>query len=116
MINAEQQLAALLVNLPGRHDAGFWRDFKAAAGIPRIREAMSSAVRDAERGDFGPLAGLVLDTFDREARLEDIVKALAGPLGGTGKARDWITQVITAADRLTRSGSQEFLEALARKW
>ncbi|MEU8774277.1 hypothetical protein [Streptomyces sp. NPDC048606] len=112
----EQRLASLLNDLPGRHDAHFWRAFKAGAGMEHIRERMALAVRSAERGDFLPLAGLVLETFDHEDRSEELAGVLSKQLGGDARAGSWIADVVAAARGVTRADRRNPLEALARKW
>jgi hypothetical protein len=112
----EHQFAALLNDLPGHSDAGFWRGLKEAAGIYRIRSTMSSAVQEAQDGDFGPLAALVLNVFNREDQLKDITAILATHLGTTTRARAWVTDAIAAADRINRTLVEDPLGALAEKW
>ncbi|WP_331747604.1 hypothetical protein OG520_39690 (plasmid) [Streptomyces sp. NBC_00984] len=116
MTDDEQQLAALLNDLPGHDDARFWRGLKEATGIYRIRSTMSSAVQEAQDGDFEPLAEFVLDVFNRDARLKDITTALATHLGSTLRARAWITDAIAAADRVSRTHAGDPLDELTRKW
>ncbi|MFG2841119.1 hypothetical protein ACGFYE_39785 [Streptomyces zaomyceticus] len=116
MIDDEQQLAALLNDLPGYDDARFWRGLKEAAGIYRIRSTMSSAVQEAQEGDFEPLAEFVLEVFNRDTRLKDITAALATHLGSTLRARAWITDAIAAADRVKRKRDGDPLDELADKW
>ncbi|MEW1654709.1 hypothetical protein [Streptomyces sp. NPDC093707] len=116
MTNDEQQLAALLNALPGRDEADFWRGVKAAAGLSRIRATMSAAVREAEEGVFGSLAGLVLDAFGQDARHKALTDVLAGHLGGTLQARSWIADAVTAAGRIKRASTADPLETLAKKW
>ncbi|MFD3676847.1 hypothetical protein [Streptomyces sp. NPDC058613] len=116
MTDDEQQLAALLNDLPGHEDAQFWRGLKEAAGIYRIRSTMSSAVQEAQDGDFEPLAEFVLDVFNRDSRLKDITTALATHLGSTLRARAWITDAIAAADRVNRTNVEDPLDALTNKW
>ncbi|MFI0977775.1 hypothetical protein ACH4SP_12275 [Streptomyces sp. NPDC021093] len=115
-MDAEQQLAALLNDLPGHHEARFWRDLKDAAGLYRIRSTMASAVQEAQNGDFDPLAAFVLDVFNREDQLKDITKVLATHLGTTVRARAWISDAIAAADRFSRAHAVNPLEDLAEKW
>ncbi|MET9886089.1 hypothetical protein ABZZ20_23715 [Streptomyces sp. NPDC006430] len=116
MTDDEQQLAALLNDLPGHDDAPFWRGLKEAAGIHRIRSTMSSAVESAQDGDFEALAEFVLDVFNRDTRLKDITAALATHLGSTLRARAWIADAIAAADRVNRSHVEDPLDELAEKW
>ncbi|WP_326680936.1 hypothetical protein [Streptomyces sp. NBC_01237] len=116
MTDDEQQLAALLDDLPGHEGARFWRGLKEAAGIYRIRSTMSSAVREAQDGDFGPLAAFVLDVFNRDAQLKDITTALATHLGSTLRARAWITDAIATADRVNRTHTGDPLDGLNGKW
>ncbi|MET7534520.1 hypothetical protein ACFWB1_27100 [Streptomyces goshikiensis] len=116
MTDDEQQLAALLNDLPGHDDARFWRGLKEAAGIYRIRSTMTSAVQEAHDGDFEPLAELVLEIFNRDTRLKDITAALATHLGSTLRARSWITDAIAAADRVNRTHVEDPLDSLADKW
>ncbi|WP_030299504.1 hypothetical protein [Streptomyces katrae] len=116
MIDDEQQLAALLDALPGRYEARFWRDLKEAAGMYRIRSTMSSAVRDAEDGDFEPLAELVLEACGNDARHEAVTAVLAGHLGGTLQARGWVVDALAIAGRITRANADAPLESLAEKW
>ncbi|MFD6183768.1 hypothetical protein [Streptomyces goshikiensis] len=116
MTDDEQQLAALFNDLPGRDDARFWRGLKESAGVYRIRSTMASAVQDAQDGDFEPLAELVLEIFNREARLKDITAALATHLGSTLRARAWITNAIAVADRVNRAYVEDPLDALTEKW
>lgn len=116
MNDDEQQLAALLNDLPGHDDARFWRGLKEAAGLYRIRSTMSSAVQEAQDGDFEPLAEFVLDVFNRDTQLKDITAALATHLGSTLRARAWITDAIAAADRVSRTHSGDALDGLTRKW
>ncbi|MEU9418375.1 hypothetical protein [Streptomyces sp. NPDC048272] len=116
MTDDEQQLAALLNDLPGHEDARFWRGLKEAAGIYRIRSTMSSAVQEAQDGNFEPLAEFVLDVFNRDSRLKDITTALATHLGSTPRARAWITDAIAAADRVNRTHVEDPLDALTDKW
>ncbi|MFD3719877.1 hypothetical protein [Streptomyces sp. NPDC058674] len=116
MTDDEQQLAALLNDLPGHEDARFWRGLKEAAGIYRIRSTMASAVQEAQDGDFEPLAEFVLDVFNRDARLKDITAALATHLGSTLRARAWITDAISAAARVKRTQVDDPLDALTDKW
>ncbi|MFI5808634.1 hypothetical protein [Streptomyces sp. NPDC051561] len=115
-MDAEQQLAALLNDLPGHHEARFWRDLKESAGLYRIRSTMASAVQEAQDGDFEPLAAFVMDVFNREDQLKDITKVLATHLGTTMRARSWITDAIAAADRINRAHAVDPLEGLVDKW
>ncbi|MFK0238848.1 hypothetical protein [Streptomyces vinaceus] len=108
----EQQLAALLNDLPGHEDARFWRGLKEAAGLYRICSTMSSAVQEAQDGDFEPLAEFVLDVFNRDAQLKDITSAL----GSRPRARAWITDAIAATDRVKRTEVDDPLVALTDKW
>ncbi|WP_328959823.1 hypothetical protein [Streptomyces virginiae] len=116
MTDDEEQLAALLDDLPGHDDARFWRGLKQAAGIFRIRSTMSAAVEHAQEGDFAPLAALVLDVLNRDAQLKDITAALADHLNTTLRTRAWITDAIATADRINRAGAADPLEGLAEKW
>ncbi|WP_030209509.1 hypothetical protein [Streptomyces sp. NRRL S-87] len=116
MTDDENQLAALLNDLPGHADARFWRGLKEAAGLYRIRSTMSSAVQDARGGDFEPLATFVLDVFNREARIKDITATLGTHLGSTLRARAWITDAIAAADRVKRTHDEDPLDGLTAKW
>lgn len=116
MTDDEQQLAALLNDLPGHDDARFWRALKEAAGLYRIRSTMSSAVQEAQEGDFEPLAEFVLDVFNRDAQLKDITSVLATHLGSRARARAWITEAIAAADRVNRTHVDDPLDALTDKW
>lgn len=113
----EQQLSALLDELPGYSDARFWRALKNAAGLPRIRSTMASAVRAARGGDFAPMAAFVLDVFDRDARLKELTQALAGHLGSTLRAQAWISDALVVAGRVKRAGTGgDPLGKLSGKW
>ncbi|MCX4971269.1 hypothetical protein OHA98_42485 [Streptomyces sp. NBC_00654] len=116
MTDDEQQLAALLNDLPGHDDAQFWHGLEEAAGIYRIRSNMSCAVKEARDGNFGPLAGFVFDVFNHDARLKDITAAVATHLGSTLRAQAWITDAIAASDRVNRTHAGDPLEELTSKW
>ncbi|MFD8984277.1 hypothetical protein [Streptomyces sp. NPDC059564] len=116
MTDDEQQLAALLNDLPGHSDARFWRGLKEAAGMYRIRSTMASAVQDAQDGDFEPLAELVLEAFGADARYKDVTAVLASQLGSAVRARAWISDAIATADRINRAGAEDALDELAGKW
>ncbi|MDD9381275.1 hypothetical protein M8Z33_32420 [Streptomyces sp. ZAF1911] len=77
---------------------------------------MSSAVQEAQEGDFEPLAEFVLEGFNRDSRLKDITAALATHFGSTVRDRTWITDAIAAADRVNRTHVEDPLDALTHKW